>query len=160
MPRQVNLPKDFFDLLAELASADARYLIIGGYAVGYHDRPRTTKDLDLLVDSSAANVERVCSALRAFGAPEFIIGELMHAANDEIVWMGAPPLRVDLLKAAPGVIFDEAYSRRVTETWEGVRVEIIGIDDLISAKRAAGRDRDLLDVRHLERVRAQFLGRK
>jgi len=49
-----NLPLDFVDLLAAFASAEVRYLIIGGYAVGYHDRPRTTKDLDILLDKVLA----------------------------------------------------------------------------------------------------------
>jgi len=63
-----NLPLDFVDLLAAFARAEVRYLINGGYAVGYPDRPRTTKDLDILLDSAPENIRRACDALLEFGA--------------------------------------------------------------------------------------------
>jgi hypothetical protein len=149
----MRLHPDFVDLLAEFAAAEVRYLVIGGYAVGFHDRPRTTKDLDVLLDPSAENVERAAAALARFGAPPSVVEDLRQAAADEIVWMGRPPVRIDLLKEAPGISFRSAYERRVTASWGGIDVEIVSLDDLISAKRAAGRDQDQLDVKNLERVR-------
>jgi hypothetical protein len=151
--KKPDLPADFAELLAAFADAEVRYLVIGGYAVGYHDRPRTTKDLDLLLDPSPANVVRACAALRQFGAAESVIRDLETSTSDEIVWMGAPPLRVDLLKKAPGVDFDDAWKRRVLDDWNGVKVSIISLDDLVQAKQAAGREQDLLDARNLERRR-------
>lgn len=126
-----NLSADFVDLLAAFAGADVRYLVIGGYAVGYHDRPRTTKDLDLLLDPDPANVERACDALRTFGAPDTVIADLAAANDEEIVWMGVPPLRVDFLKRARGIDFPEAWSRRVSVEWSGARVFLISRDDLV-----------------------------
>jgi hypothetical protein len=71
MPRRIRLPPDFAELLAEFGAADVSYLMVGGYAVGFHDRPRTTKDLDLLVGADSANVRRACRALeRLFAAIE------------------------------------------------------------------------------------------
>ena len=149
------LPKlhpDFADLLRAFADADVRYLVIGGYAVGFHDRPRTTKVLDLLLDDTTENVAHACKALLSFAAPRSVIDTLAGAAADEIVWMGTPPLRVDLLKSAPGVDFEAAYSARQTVLLEGVRVDVIGLEHLIAAKRAAGRDQDRLDAKRLERL--------
>jgi len=152
--KKPQLPADFAELLAAFAAADVRYLVVGGYAVGYHDRPRTTKDLDLLVDSAADNIERTCGALREFGAPPSVIADLASASEDEIVWMGTPPLRVDFLKHAPGVEFAASWPRRVVDDWNGVQVSIISFDDLLKAKLAAGREQDLIDARNLERARA------
>src|SRR6186713_128741 len=101
--KKPQLPPDFADLLTAFAAAEVRYLIIGGYAVGYHDRPRTTKDLDVLLDADPENVRRACDALLTFGAPASVVSQLRTSADDEIVWMGIPPLRIDLLKNAPGV---------------------------------------------------------
>ena len=153
MSNPVNLPQDFAELLAEFASADVRYLIIGGYAVGFHDRPRTTKDIDLLLDSSEENLRRVTVGLQRFGAPRSVVDDIVRASLDEIVWLGTPPVRVDLLKSAPGVDFEEAYSRRQQSEFMGVSVSIISLEDLIASKRAADRDQDRLDVANLERVR-------
>ena len=158
-PTAPSLPPDFVDLLAAFAAARVRYLVIGGYAVGYHDRPRTTKDLDLLLDPDPVNVQRACDALRTFGAADEIVAELAASREDEIVWMGVPPLRVDLLKQAAGVTFDEAWSRRITAAWSGIDVAIISLDDLVVAKRAAGRPQDRVDATNLEKARRRARGK-
>jgi hypothetical protein len=152
-PRTPDLPADFVELLAAFDRADVRYLVIGGYAVGYHDRPRTTKDLDLLLDAAPHNMRRVCEALTAFGAPPSVAEDLLVAAADEIVWFGGPPLRVDFLKQASGIDFPDIWSRRVIDRWNGVPVSIVSRDDLVRIKRAAGPEQDLIDARNLERSR-------
>ena len=106
-----SLPLDFVDLLAAFGSAEVRYLIIGGYAVGYHDRPRTTKDLDILLDPAPENIRRACRALLEFGAHVDIAAHLEAAVDDEVVWMGHPPVRVDLLKDAPGCAHQPACAK-------------------------------------------------
>jgi predicted nucleotidyltransferase len=150
-----KLPPDFVDLLAAFADAEVQFLVIGGYAVGFHDRPRATKDLDLLLADDPANVERACRALAAFGAAPTTIQALRASANDEIVWFGAPPVRVDLLRSAPGIDFNTAYARRVEMDAGEVALPVVGLDDLIAMKRAADRDQDRADVRRLERHRKE-----
>jgi hypothetical protein len=152
MPKTVKLHPDFVALLAEFENAEVRYLIIGGYAVGFHDRPRTTKDIDLLVDPAAANIEKVCRALTEFGAPQSVVRDFADAGLDEIVWMGRPPLRVDLLKSAPGVD-PVAFDRAIIVRSQGVDMRIISLDDLIAAKRAVHRTQDLVDAENLELAR-------
>jgi hypothetical protein len=147
-----TLPVDFADLLAAFGGADVRYLVIGGYAVGYHDRPRTTKDLDLLLDPDPDNIARACRALLEFGAHPDVVNHLEAAVEDEVVWIGHPPLRVDFLKDAPGVDFAAAWTRRVVSTWGGVTVNVMARSDLIRSKRASGREQDLIDARNLEQA--------
>jgi hypothetical protein len=154
MEANPKLPPDFVDLLTEFDARNVRYLIIGGYAVGFHDRPRATKDLDILLGADPGNVRRACDALEAFGAPDSIVEGLRKALDDEIVWFGVPPARVDLLKTANGIDFERAYERRATTTVETLAVTVVGIDDLIEMKRAADRDQDRVDVKRLERRRA------
>ena len=148
-----KLPADFVDLLAAFADADVQYLVIGGYAVGFHDRPRATKDLDLLLAHDPDNVERACRALDAFGATPATVQALRQCAKDEVVWFGAAPVRVDLLKSVPGVEFDAAFARRVPMEAGELTLPVVGLDDLIAMKRAADRDQDRADVRRLERRR-------
>lgn len=139
-------------MLTAFGDARVRYLIVGGHAVGVHARPRTTKDLDLWLDATGENVARACAALRAFGVPEPIVEDLRSASPDEIVWMGRAPARVDLLLAMPGVEFRDAWTRRVDLDLDGLRVHVIGRDDLIANKRAVGRPQDRRDVRAIERA--------
>jgi hypothetical protein len=152
MAPKPNLPADFVDLLTEFAAAEVLYLVIGGYAVGFHDRPRTTKDLDLLIEDTVENTERACQALSSFGAPRDVLDNLRTAGSDEIVWFGSPPSRIDLLKSAGGVDFARAYARRAQMTAGALDVSIVGLEDLIAMKAAAGRDQDLVDLKRLQRV--------
>lgn len=145
----MQLNPDFLDFLSVLAGEGVESLVIGGYAVSYHSRPRFTKDIDVLVGSERDNRQRLADALSRFGAPQDIVDGVLTAAEDEILWFGASPTRIDLLFSAPGILFKDAYARRETVIWGGVPVNIIGRDDLIAAKRAAGRDQDLRDVREL-----------
>jgi predicted nucleotidyltransferase len=150
----MELHEDFRDLLAEFGAEKVEFLVIGGYAVGHYDRPRYTKDIDLWIGPDPENIARVSRALHAFGAPAHIVGALHNARDDEIVWLGSPPLRMDFLRQVEGVRFEDAWPRRVMVTWHGLEVPLISLDDLIASKRAAGRERDVLDVKNLERVKA------
>jgi hypothetical protein len=146
------LHQDFKDLLEAFATERVRYLLIGGYAVAFHSRPRFTKDIDLWIDPVPDNVECTARALEQFGAPPDVVQAWRSAGADEIVYLGRPPVRIDLLRAVSGADFAEAYARRATGEWDSVSVSVIGLDDLIAAKRAAGRPQDLLDIKMLERA--------
>jgi hypothetical protein len=92
------------------------------------------------------------SALLEFGAHIDVVSHLEAAIDDEVAWMGHPPLRVDFLKDAPSVDFADAWTRRVVSSWGGVAVNVISRGDLIRSKRASGREQDLIDARNLERA--------
>jgi len=143
---------DFLDLLTALNVAEARFLVVGGYAVGVHGRPRATKDLDVWIEATSDNARRVMQALRDFGAP---LGDL-HETDLETLGtgfkMGQPPSRIDILTQIEGVRFEDAWPRRIQTSFGAVPCGVIGRDDLLANKRAAGRPQDLADVAALERL--------
>ncbi len=147
----MSIPSDFRDLLAEFATAGVEYLVVGGYAVGVHAEPRFTKDLDLWIGDAPENLARAKTALVSFGAPADLLARFDDATGDDVLWMGAPPLRIDIMKAVPGGEFSGAYSRRISTEWAGVQASIIARDDLVAIKRASGRPQDLADVAALLR---------
>ena len=146
---------DFKDLLAALEKARVHYLVVGGHAVGFHTRPRATKDLDIWIGESRENRLRAAEALRAFRAPEAICHHLERAGPDDIVWFGRAPNRVDILQRLPGVEFTEALSRAAHAHADEVAVPVISLEDLIANKRAVGRPHDVRDLRALERSRGR-----
>jgi hypothetical protein len=147
----MDLHPDLMDLLGAFSSSGVEYLVVGGWAVSVHSVPRFTKDLDLWIGTAQDNLERAAAALGLYGAPDSIVEQARRLGPDEFLFFGVPPARVDLLRFIPGVDFEEAFSRRLDVPWGDAMVHIIGRDDLIRAKRAAGREQDLRDVRALER---------
>ncbi len=145
-----SLSPDFHDLLQAFADAEVRYLLVGGYAVGFHAIPRFTKDLDLWVDSSSDNLARIETALGEFGAPPSMAEQLARAGDLDVVWMGRPPNRVDLMKEVPGGDFEAAWPQRVATTWDGTPLQVVGRATLRKLKVASGRPKDLLDVEALD----------
>ncbi len=145
--------EDFRDLLIALSDADARFMVVGGYAVGIHGRPRATKDLDVWVEPTLENARRVLFALADFGA---VAGDLTPqelATPGTGFMMGRPPTRIDILTRLVGLEFGVAWSRSiVAEFAPDCRCRVLGIKDLIINKKAAGRPQDLADVEALERL--------
>lgn len=141
---------DFVALLRELSDAEARFLVVGGYAVSFHSRPRATGDLDVWVEPTASNAARVFRALRAFGAPLQDLAEADLTKPDVVYQVGMPPCRVDLLTSLTGVEFAAAWAQRVTGRVGDLDVPFIGRAALVRNKRALGRPRDLADLESLE----------
>jgi hypothetical protein len=149
----MDLHRDFRDLLAEFARAKVRYAVIGGYAVGFHAKPRSTKDLDLLVSPSADNLARVAAALERFGAPANVVAAARHLGEGDVVYLGVPPVRIDILRGADGIDdVDAALTRAIDVSLGHLTIPILALDDLLANKRAAGRPQDLADVATLEKV--------
>jgi len=141
---------DFVALLRELSAAEARFMVVGGYAVSFHSRPRATGDIDVWVEPTTANAARVFRALRAFGAPLQDLAEADLAQPDVVYQIGVPPRRIDLLTSLTGLSFDEAWKDRTPGQLGGLEVAFIGREALILNKRALGRARDLADLESLE----------
>jgi len=141
---------DFAALLRELSAAEARFMVVGGYAVSFHSRPRATGDIDVWVEPTAANAARVFRALRAFGAPLQGLVEADLAQPEVVYQIGVPPRRIDLLTSLTGLSFDEAWAERTPGLLGGLEVAFIGREALIRNKRALGRARDLADLESLE----------
>jgi hypothetical protein len=144
--------RDFRDLLRALCDAEARFLVVGAYAVSYHAEPRATGDLDVWVEATADNAARVHAALRAFGAPLAELSEQDLVSPDLVFQIGVPPRRIDIMTGITGVAFADAWDGRVEANYSGVRFPLIGRDALLKNKRALGRPKDLFDVELLTRA--------
>ncbi len=135
-----------------LNSVRVEYLLIGGYAVGYYGYPRATADLDIWVAISDKNAAKLIQTLRRFGfAMPNLIPELF-LRSDRIIRFGEPPLRIEILTTVSGVTFDDCFARRTRVTFDGLRVNLIGLEDLKKNKAASGRPKDLDDLQALEQV--------
>lgn len=145
----MEIPQDLISLFSEFAEGGVRYLVVGGHAVAAHGRPRSTKDVDIWLDSTRDNIARACDALLRFGVPGQIVDALRTASIDEIVWLGRAPLRIDLLQSLPALEFAEAWPRRLMVSLGSVDVCVLGKDDLIANKLAVGRPQDRRDARAL-----------
>ena len=144
-----RLPIEFQEFLRSLNEHRVRYLLVGGYAVGYYGYPRTTADIDVWVALSRENAQKMVAALEAFG---FGVPELKPALfldENRIVRMGNAPLRIEIMMSVSGVKFESCYAERVVDTLDGIEVSIIGLDCLKRNKKASGRHKDLDDLEHL-----------
>jgi hypothetical protein len=148
----IDLPDDFADLLVALTDEDVAFVVVGGYAVALHGHPRATKDIDVLVQPSVENADRVMSGLIRFGAPidAFDVKASDFSQPGNVLQLGVPPYRIDLITEASGISFEEAQENCRTVTIDGRTIRFIGLDALLKNKRASGRPQDLADVAALE----------
>lgn len=144
------LTPDFREFLGFLNQNQVRYLLIGGYAVGLHGHPRYTKDLDIWVEASQENAEKVIKAIGAFGFTSLELQSEDFLKPGMFVQIGYPPVRIDLLTKPAGVEFAECFENRQEVEVDGIRVPLISLEDLRKNKRASGRNQDLADLEKLE----------
>lgn len=144
------LPPDFKDFLRLLNSKQVEYVLIGGYAVGYHGYSRATADMDIWVAISPDNAQRVAEAIHEFfgydvegASPE------LFQQSDTVARMGVPPFRIEVITTISGVTFEECYAERIVDTLDEVEVNLISLKHLKANKRASGRLKDLTDLEHL-----------
>ena len=145
--------RDFSDLFAAFNETGVKYLVVGAHAVAFHAEPRYTKDLDVWVEASPENAPRVMSALRAFGAPLADVSDADFAKAGATLQIGVAPNRIDVATAIDGVTFADAWLNRIETRYGDERIWVIGRNDLVVNKRAAGRPLDLLDLELLARHR-------
>lgn len=141
---------DWWELLRTLSKHRVRYLLIGGHAVSVHATPRNTEDMDILVEQTPSNGTRLHAALVEFGLGSFAPRPEEILEHDVFWQFGRKPVRIDILTQIPAVAFGPAWKRRAIARFAQLEVPILGIEDLIANKRAAGRPKDLADVASLE----------
>jgi hypothetical protein len=146
---QVN--RNFKDLLLLFNRYHVRYLVVGAYAVMSYTEPRNTKDLDVWVDIALDNAKRVYQALAEFGAPLKRYTPEDFAKRYSVFQMGVPPQRIDILGNISAVRFSTAWEKRKTRRPGGMTVHFIALDDLMKNKKAVGRAQDLIDLENLRR---------
>ena len=124
-------------------------MVVGGWALSLHGWPRLTKDLDVWIAVDDANALRVRKALAEFGAPGDLAPDFFTEEEKNVVFMGRPPFKIDVISAVDGVTFEDSYDRSVEVEHCGGAMRLIGLDDFRINKLESGRLKDLADVDQL-----------
>jgi hypothetical protein len=149
-----ELANDYKEFLRLLRAHGVEYLLIGGWAVGYHGYPRATYDLDLWIATSPANANRIVKAVSEFGFSGTELSTDLFLKENQIVRMGVEPVRIELMTSISGVEFDDCYRGRLETTLNGVPVSLINLRDLRVNKEASGRLKDLADLEQLSKLQS------
>lgn len=144
------LNQDFKEFIQSLNDNGVRYLVVGGYAVALHGYPRYTKDIDIWVEMTAENGKKIAKALEQFGFGSLGINGTDFTIPDQMLQLGYPPGRIDMLTTLPGVEFSECYASRTIVEVDGILVNFIDLENLKKNKKATGRHQDLADLENLE----------
>jgi len=147
-----TLPDDFKEFLKLLNEVDVAYLLIGGYAVGYHGYPRATADMDIFVALSPDNAAKLVHVLARFGMDDPKLSASLFQEQGKIIRMGVPPMRIEILTEIDGVSFDECFAERLIVEIDGQFVKLISRNHLRKNKKASARYKDLDDLEHLPEV--------
>ena len=154
MPRKRSLlSRDMREFIHLLRQHEVEFLVCGGHAVAFHGYPRLTLDLELLVRPSTANARRLMAALADFGFGAAGIPEDGFTRRGTAVTLGVQPNQIDILTSIG--LSDDAtlFGRGVPGDMDGIPVTYVAVAELITAKREAGRPKDLADVDELTRIR-------
>lgn len=140
---------DYEDLFKTLNGYKIKYLIVGAYAVIYYTEPRYTKDLDVWIFPDLNDHEKVYAALKKFGAPLQDISPEDFGNKKMIYQIGVAPVRIDIKMDVEGLDFKKAWKNKKKITFGKTPVNVVGLNDLIVAKKAMGRPQDRLDIQKL-----------
>lgn len=149
----MELDKDFKEFIKLLNEHDVQYMVIGGYAVNFYGYPRYTKDIDLWLWMNVENIDKLLEAIKDFGFGSFNLKREDFMSPENIIQLGYEPYRIDLLVDVEGVDFLECFLRKTEVKLDGIEVNFLSLDDLITAKENAGRLQDLADAEQLEKIK-------
>ena len=145
------LHEDFLDFIKSLNSNGVEYMIVGGYAVILHGYPRTTGDLDIWVNKTEENYDRLVNALSEFQMPVFDMTRENFLRNPhfDVFAFGRSPVSIEILNAVKGLEFEKAYTNAISIEIDDGPTIFLSRSDLLTAKRAANRPRDINDIENL-----------
>ena len=146
----IEFPRDFKEFLQLLNSKKIEYLVVGGYAVGYHGYPRATGDMDIWIAINEKNALKMVDALKEFGFDLPEINKELFLKEEKVIRMGVPPMRLEILTSIDGVSFETFFENRLIADLGTFKVNFISKDDLLTNKRASGRPQDLVDFDKLQ----------
>jgi hypothetical protein len=144
------LSKDFKEFIELLNGHNVRYLVVGGYAVAFHGYPRYTKDLDVWIELSPENADNMIKALEEFGVGSLGLKTEDFLESDQIIQLGYPPNRINILTTLKKLKFEDSYKARIEIEIQGIKINFIDLENLKLNKRATGRPQDLADAENLE----------
>ena len=105
--------------------------------------------MDIWVAIQRENAERLVDVLREFGFESERLTVDLFMKQNQIVRLGNPPFRIEIMTTISGVNFEECYSARITDVIDEVEIQIINLEHLKLNKKASGRYKDLEDLEHL-----------
>ena len=147
----MKVEKDYEDLLELLNKHNVKYCIIGSYALAFHAEPRYTKDIDILVENSIENAQKILDALNEFGFGSLQLTEEDFTEPGQIIQLGYEPVRVDFMTSIKGMDFHNIWKNRVTGKFGLQKVFFIGAEDLIASKKISNRSQDQTDLKVLQK---------
>ncbi|HAY35053.1 MAG TPA: hypothetical protein DCY06_13060 [Bacteroidetes bacterium] len=145
----MELTRDFRELLKLLNENKVEYLVVGGYAVIIYGYPRLTIDIDIWINPVNVNAEKVIKTIKDFGFSFDNLTEEDFRKSDNVIQLGRPPYRVDILTSIEGMDFNKCYKRKYIYIKDDLIINFISRKDLIENKKNVGRNKDLDDVSNL-----------
>ena len=145
--------KDYEELLKYFNKHKVKYCIVGAFAFAFHAQPRYTKDLDILVEATFENGQRIIKALDDFGFGSLKLSVVDFSKEKQVIQLGYEPVRIDLLTSIEGVDFTEVWKNRTTSSYGRQKVFFIGLNELIKNKNASARLQDKADIKILNLVK-------
>ena len=149
------LNRHFQEFIELLESHGVKYLIVGGYAVGFHGFPRYTGDLDVFIAISEENAKRIIEVFEKFGFPDLGLTEKDFLEEEIVVEVGREPLKIQVLTGIDGVTFEQCYHSKTDCEIGNRKVPFIGYDHLLKNKAASPRAKDKIDLEELKRLRGE-----
>jgi hypothetical protein len=142
---------DFRDFINCFNAHNVKYILVGGYSVILHGYSRTTGDMDIWVERTSKNYQNIATAFLHFGMPVFDMTEdaFLNNADFDVFTFGTPPSSIDIMVEVKGLIFEDCYKNAVFFEEDGLMVRTIFFNDLIAAKKASGRSKDINDLENL-----------
>ena|SRR6185503_4060890 len=145
----MDLEEDLREFVELLNALEVRYLVVGAFAVAYHGYPRYTGDIDLFIEPSIENTQKIMMAIEQFGFGDIGLSVEDFLQDNQVIQLGVAPNRIDLLTFLTGVNFTEAWENRERGEIAGLNVSIISKELLKRNKAASGRSKDLADLEYL-----------
>ncbi len=149
----MTLAEDFEDFVKLLNKYNVEYMIVGGYALAFHGKPRHTGDLDIWINISDENATRMLNVVNDFGLQSLGFQKEDFLTEGLINQIGYPPLRIDVLNLIDGVEFSEALlNMQRIELENDLIINYIGLNDFVKNKEVSGRRQDITDVKTLKKL--------
>ena len=146
------LNDNFVDFINLLNKHDVKYVLVGGWAVIFEGYTRTTGDMDFFVERSLGNAKNILATVTEFCGSSLGFDENDFLQEDNVLMIGRPPFRIDILTSINGVTFEAAYKTSHIYHDNNIDIRCIHINELINNKKASGRFKDLADAEMLEKI--------
>ena len=148
----MTLAQDFEDFVILLNKHHVDYMVVGGYALAFHGKPRHTGDLDIWINSSETNAEKLILVIKEFGLSDLGLTKSDFIKEGYVTQIGYPPLRIDILNSIDGVKFEDAFPNKLFVDINGIEVKYIGLKEFIENKIATGRSQDIAELKEIKKL--------